>query len=492
MNRKALPLIFGLTTLAIFLFSGMTASQQPENQPKVAGDKIFLILPSGSGQENIVEQIGIDGLTILRKQSPFPIGGKNLCEGEFVLLQYKDGKISDELYRRIVNKIDGLIKIDRDFGANPNSVWKPAESDISLNTELGADSEITTQFRQVKSLVQSVKFQEKLREVKIAVLDTGISLNHPSFKDPKHSMIVSGFNYAFPLKENGDSDTDPSHYDPNDYKDGFPSHAIRDIDTDTVSSKVLGHGTGVTSIIAGSSQNDNYNFLGVAAGAQILPIKVCDDAGACDAFQITAGICQAIAQKVDVINLSLSGPAHCPFISEALKLAVQRGITIVTAAGNYKVDMVGNDLKVTVVGEDQKITLLDRGLVPNQPRFPVNYGTPLNSGVIGVGAADSLGMGMAPFSRRTKGVRVIAPGTNVRVASVLEGERPAFTEASGTSYAAAWVSGLAALLKAQDPNRSPEYIVKRIRDTATELPCSSNPDDCGSGMINFAKALGVN
>jgi subtilisin family serine protease len=338
------------------------------------------------------------------------------------------------------------------------------------------------QYQQIEPLIRSAVFQAKLQKIKIAVLDTGV-YPHPSLKGAITSTnsITYGFNFSLPLGQ----DTDRVRYDPNDFKDRYI--APRE-STPATSEVVQGHGTGIASIIAGSSSTDG--FLGVAPGAQILPIKVCEDGGNCDAFQITAGICQAIQQKVHVINLSLSGPEHCPAVSAALSLAVERGITVVTAAGNYEVvTSAGNYQRPVVQGQP-----VDRQNVPSEPRFPISYGMsydpniPTNYGIIGVGAAVGYPpeAAVTPYSRRVNGVKVVAPGADVLVASLPE----AFVKAGGTSYAAAWVSGLAALLKAKNPNYTPYDIAAIIQWTATKLRCYDNiQNDCGNGMINFTKAL---
>lgn len=95
---------------------------------------------------------------------------------------------------------------------------------------------------------------------------------------------------------------------------------------------VSGHGTAAAVLAAGSS-------LGVAGGAAVLPLQVCDETGACQASDVVAGVCQALRQ-VDpvedglVLNLSLGGDTEVRALTVLLASAADRGAVVVAAGGN--------------------------------------------------------------------------------------------------------------------------------------------------------------
>lgn len=92
------------------------------------------------------------------------------------------------------------------------------------------------------------------------------------------------------------------------------------------------HGTGVAGIIAAKADNA-IGIAGVAPGARLLGLRACWQIGArtvCDSFSLVKALYFAIGQKADVINMSLSGPDD-RLLTELLKAAMARGSTIVTA-----------------------------------------------------------------------------------------------------------------------------------------------------------------
>ena len=95
------------------------------------------------------------------------------------------------------------------------------------------------------------------------------------------------------------------------------------------------HGTGVAGIIAAKA-NNGIGIAGVAPGARILALRACWQeessitSTVCDSFSLAKALYFAIHEKTDVINLSLSGPDD-RLLRELLKVATSRGLTVVTA-----------------------------------------------------------------------------------------------------------------------------------------------------------------
>jgi thermitase len=145
-----------------------------------------------------------------------------------------------------------------------------------------------------------------LGNVVVAVLDTGIDADHPDLND---KLVVPS-----EWRNTVDTNGDPS--------DGF------------------GHGTHVSGIAAGETNNGQEDTLadtasvGYADAIKIMPVKVCDDGGSCPTSAIVDGIYWAAASGANVINLSLGGSSISQAEINAINFADGAGVLIVASAGN--------------------------------------------------------------------------------------------------------------------------------------------------------------
>ena len=215
----------------------------------------------------------------------------------------------------------------------------------------------------------------------------------------------------------------------------------------------VGHGTAVASIIAAAPMR-GISFTGVAPAVRILSVKI----SGTDTFPTSAtpqGIMDAVQFGADVINLSLSTTDDVPALRQAVAYALSHNVVVVAAAGN--------DIPQNGTG----------------PFYPAAY-----PGVLSVGAA-APGGALAPFSDRRTPVGVIAPGVNVT--SAYPGTFPdAYNpDQSGTSFAAAYVSGVVALVRASHPRLNPAQVVARIEATAR----GSTGPGSGHGVIDPVRAV---
>jgi serine protease len=247
------------------------------------------------------------------------------------------------------------------------------------------------------------------------------------------------------------------------------------------------HGTHVASTIA-ESTNNGTGGAGLAFNTALMPVKVLDSEGFGDTFTIAEGIDFAIANpNVKVINMSLGGEGSSATIAAAVTRAVQRGVTVVAAAGNENSSNVG---------------------------FPANL-----SNVIAVGAVDGRKI-RAPYSNFGSALDVVAPGGDIRRDDVGPDLRPdgrpdgilqqtfdpdtaaetgryddfAYFFVVGTSQATPHVAALAALLYHQGIT-SPAAIQAAIENTAEDLGAPGRDDQYGHGFIRPGAALtglGVN
>ncbi|WP_057914688.1 S8 family serine peptidase [Peribacillus muralis] len=182
--------------------------------------------------------------------------------------------------------------------------------------------------------------------VKVGILDTGIDYNHPDLKD----AYKDGYDFV-------DNDNDPMETTYDDWvKAGQPSSGTYYTE----------HGTHVAGIIAGQGTNESdFAVTGVAPEADIYAYRVLGPYGNGSTGAILAGIDQAVADGMDVINMSLGADYNDPLYvtSIAVNNAVLAGVTAVVSAGNsgngmYTLGSPGTSpLALTVGASDISVTI---------------------------------------------------------------------------------------------------------------------------------------
>ncbi len=250
------------------------------------------------------------------------------------------------------------------------------------------------------------------------------------------------------------------------------------------------HGTHVAGTIAALG-NNNIGVTGVAYGAKVLPVRVFGPSGGyesdiVDAILWSAGLRVAPAYglpefpqipspRAQIINMSLGSRDHgaCSVpMMNAINAAIARGVTVVASAGNNQGDS----------------NLYAPGNCPN---------------LISVAALDRNGK-RASYSNHGSNITLAAPGgfgTN-GVGAVLStyntgGGYPGFdsyASVSGTSMAAAHVSGVAALIKALRPNFTPEQIKTALKNSARQFVSGSGActnATCGAGALDAGTAVAM-
>ena len=228
-----------------------------------------------------------------------------------------------------------------------------------------------------------------------------------------------------------------------------------------------GHGTHVAGIAAASADNGT-GIAGLSFGSQIVPVKVLDSAGSGSAASLASGLIWAADHGARVINASVSSSAYSQTVCDAVAYAANAGALVVAAAGND-------------------------GTFTNE--YPAAC-----PGASGVAATDANDAVPSWSDYGYPDVFVAAPG--ISVLSTLPGG--AYGSQSGTSMAAPYVSGLAALLFAQDPGRSAADVKALIASSAAKVGATAYSGDrfnvCGGtctwsgtygyGRIDVARALG--
>ncbi|MDP3731317.1 MAG: S8 family peptidase [bacterium] len=138
--------------------------------------------------------------------------------------------------------------------------------------------------------------------VKVAIVDTGITLDHPDLKS-RVSKCKDFTNSRFPVVNGKCEDKN-------------------------------GHGTHVAGIIAADGGADGLGIYGVAPEALLYALKVCSVNGTCYADDVSAAIKDAVDDGANIINLSLGSDRLSVLIEEGINYADSKGVLVVAAAGN--------------------------------------------------------------------------------------------------------------------------------------------------------------
>ncbi|MDR7280966.1 type VII secretion-associated serine protease mycosin [Catenuloplanes atrovinosus] len=219
---------------------------------------------------------------------------------------------------------------------------------------------------------------------------------------------------------------------------------------------LAGHGTVVAGIIAGRDRV-NQSFSGIAPDASILPLRVLDEVGFVDDPSAPGRIAQAIRfavdQEADVINLSLQTEDTAEMRS-AIAYAEERDVVVVAAAGNLQ--------------EGQK--------PENNTIYPAAYDT-----VLAVAGVDEAGKHVSS-SVQGPFVDITAPGFNL-YGPAPTGDKFVGEAEGGTSFAAAFVSGAAALVRSYYPDMSAADVRTRLTETA-DAPPQGRDNAFGFGVVN--------
>jgi type VII secretion-associated serine protease mycosin len=268
--------------------------------------------------------------------------------------------------------------------------------------------------------------------VTVAVIDSGVDITNPDLT----GKVTSGFCAANPGPGNDQKPTD-------------------DFD---------GHGTGMAGDIAAKGGDDSH-ALGIAPGAKIMPI--CVDISATD-FNVgqreaIQGIHYAVDHGASVINISLgSNRAPLPALEQAVSYALTHNVVVVAAAGN-------------VAQGDKSLT--------DVARIP---------GVVAVSGLNRGGSFWAG-SVQDPQVSVAAPAEDITSTDSTEKTDVSNTSnygtASGTSDAAAIVSGVVALIRSKYPKLDAVNVINRLVKTADDRGVPGRDPQYGFGVVDPVKAL---
>lgn len=294
--------------------------------------------------------------------------------------------------------------------------------------------------------------------VEVAVIDGGVDIDHPELEDriwTNNGDPVDG------LDNDGNGCIDDLHGC--SFQSFVPDGSVEDLD---------GHGTFVAGIIA--AKRDNGEGIAGISAATIMPVRALGAKGKGKTAQLVASIRYAAANGADIINLSLAldpDNPKCPTdpaVSRALAAAVNDyGATIIAAAGNSAFDCVAypaasdDAIAVSASGPSER---------PDIKAFFSNYGPEVDVTAPGIGLVSTCPM---PTAVPTE----FCPGAP-------------YGSGDGTSFSTPIVSGIAALLLAQDRGMTRQEIEWRLKTTAYPLPDDQHANWDGAGRVDAARALG--
>jgi thermitase len=277
---------------------------------------------------------------------------------------------------------------------------------------------------------------------KVAILDTGIDTDHPD---------LAANVYKSEDKPNNGKDDDKNGY----VDDTYGYNAIKGKGSGEDDN---GHGTHVSGIVAGRGNND-VGVSGTCWSSKLLAVKFMNSKGKGSTSAAIAGIDYAVKQGFKIINCSFGSSSSSSSLHDAVDYAQDHKTLLVVAAGND--------------GEN----------IDKHPLYPASYS---DSNILAVAASTSED-GLADFSNfGSTAVDVAAPGDNIYSTYLGGGYRTL----SGTSMAAPYVAGVAALLRKQQSDATYGNLRYAIRHKVDKPP-ALNGKVAYDGRLNAEKALGA-
>ena len=305
--------------------------------------------------------------------------------------------------------------------AEPNYIIEADEipSDWPYTPSEWSDVDLTDAWSYVSSKSASNK-------IRIAVIDSGVDIDHDELKD----VLISGYDFA-----NNDSEPEDDS----------------------------GHGTKVAGIIGAKGQN-SIKACGVAwnIGIEIMPLKFMKKDGS-NTTGYTSDAIDAINYAVNngarIINSSWGFDTISRSLEDAINYARSRGVLFVCSAGN---NSENND---------------------DVAHYPSNFKL---DNIISVAAMNRYGE-LASFSNYGRySVHVAAPGSSLTTTAL---DNTITSYASGTSFAAPFVSGIAAMVFSSNPSISYSEVRSRIIEGSVIAASYSDELKLSGGCVNAYNAI---
>jgi subtilisin len=384
------------------LWHRLQIKQRPARRSKTSNVRAAAAAPAAAAKSVI---------TVTSAQTGKPVAGATVVAFTDFASRAGAQGATDAKGRVTLAQISSRQKLERIYVYPPAGLWDllvqdtTAAASASLKLRAADPTDATLLLHQLYGALPRTAGQG----VTIGIVDTGIDANHPDLKN-----VTGGQNCV----------SDELQADPSAKKNWRPA-------------KVEGeHGTHVAGIAA--AQGRPGGFHGIAPAAKLRAYRVFPDAGGgASNFDIGNAIDAAVADKCDVINLSLGGGAKDDAVKSAIDRALAAGVVVVAASGNDSRKPVSfpaalpECVCVSAMGR--------RGSFPKDSVGTGDIAAP-NGGASGRDF-------VADFSNIGSEVDVTGPG--VEIVSTLPGG--SYGPMSGTSMATPAVTGIVAYLLSADP-----------------------------------------
>lgn len=248
-----------------------------------------------------------------------------------------------------------------------------------------------------------------------------------------------------------------------------------------------GHGTHLSGIIAGTGAASGGQWRGVAPGANLVSVKVAGSDGSTDVSVVIAGLQWVVSNRatynIRVLNLAFGTDSKQSYSVDPLDYAVEQawfsGILVVASAGNRgpdggTVNKPGDDPFVLTVGAADNHGTPDRSSTTVAPFS--SWGSPG-----GFMKPDVVAPGITIVSIRDSGSTIDVAYPDARMGD-------SYFKGTGTSQAAAIVSGVAALMFQANPSLTPDLAKGALMKTAFRNASYKWPT-AGAGLVDVGSAI---
>jgi subtilisin family serine protease len=296
--------------------------------------------------------------------------------------------------------------------------------------------------------------------VVVAVIDTGLDWNHQN--------IAWESIWRNPKEKPGNNLDD----DKNGYVDDIIGWDF--LERDNKPWDYDGHGTFVAGIIAGR-WSDKNGMAGVNPFAKLMILKGMNNFGHSRSSYIAEAITYAANNGARVINLSVGGKETTNILQAAIDYAYAKGVVIVVAAGNegLKVSNYG------IASSDKVLAVAATGIDDQRAVFS-------NWGAVAVAAP---GLDILSLRARRTDLMVGIEGVKYQAKTAYVGPDKRYYRASGTSFSAPLVAGLASLMIANNPSMTNRQVMNVIKSTARDVGLPGVDQFTGYGIVDARAAL---
>lgn len=293
----------------------------------------------------------------------------------------------------------------------------------------------------------------------VAIIDSGIDVLHPA---------LAGRIWANPAEIPGngiDDDANDLIDDVNGWNFVADTNDVRDTN---------GHGTLVAGLVAARS-TESHAFTGVDPGALLMALKVTDFTGSGNSVDVAAAITYAVNAGARIINLSIGGDTFSAVEQAAIEYAANAGVLVVTASGNQSID-AASFWPAAVPG-----ALTIAATTRDDERAPYsNWGR----------VVDLAAPGSDVVSLRARYTDpVVFADKKYTPGEYITGQGRQHYRATGTSFAAPLVSGVASRLWSERPALSLDEVRRMLLHNANDLGQPGPDIETGYGLLNADAVL---